>query len=219
MQSFLVPSVGSNAVMSGCVVQLAGKTIFEDALPLNAAVVVGNLIVCGGDNKKVVGIHVDVSGSSKIVFSAENSRKISKIARLNAGEVVVADSSGAIMSVSLANGQTRELFAHFSPVTALLVLGETVIVSADIDSQVRVCNVAHPREITHFLLGNSSPVLALYRGEHDQQVVCVTRDKVAKYFDLSSNSNLEMDPFANAGKPIQSTKSRKTKKAKKEDQE
>ncbi len=213
MGSFFVPVVNGFAVVSGSGVHVFNRPIFEDSLTLNTAVVASaDTIVVGGDSKKVTGLRLAADGSANVVFAVENDRKIAKLVRLNDAHLLMADSSGAVKTVDVKTGEMRELFAHFSPVTALLVLGEHVIVSADIDSQVRVCHVDKPREITHFLLGNASAVVGLYRGENDQQVLCVTRDKVAKYFDLSSGSNLEMDPFANAGKPIQSTKSRKTTK-------
>jgi hypothetical protein len=212
MGSFFVPSVGFVTVC-GHTIQLKNQTVFDDVLPLNACLVVGpNSIVCGGDNKKVTVLKLSQDGPAKVVFVVENERKIAKLALLNKDEVLVVDSSGAVKVLRIdGRDGLRELFAHFSPVTAVLVLGD-VLVTADVDAQVRVCNVAKPREITHYLLGNSSPVLGLYRGEHDQQLVCVTRDKVTKYFDLSSGSNLEIDPFTNSGKQIQSTKSRKTTK-------
>ncbi len=210
--SFYVPRVRSYATVAGKVLSLLGKPLFEDTLPLAAVTVAGDdLIVCGGEGKRVVGLRVAGDGSAAQVFDVESKRKVVMLAQLNTQEVAVVDSSGAVKALRVTGGapeQLRDLFAHFSPVTALLVLGPFVV-TADVDGQVRVTPVGTPRDISHFLLGHSGTVMALHRGRHDLEVVCVARDKTAKYFDLTSESKLEIDPFANAGKEIQSTKNRK----------
>jgi hypothetical protein len=211
--SFYVPRVRAYATFAGKALSLLGKELFEDALPLAAVVVVGDdLILCGGEGKRVVGLRVAEDGTAKQVFSVESSRKIVMLAKRSADEVAVADSSGAVRALRVVGErcEERDLFAHFSPLTAMLVLGP-FLVTADVDGQVRVTPLSAPRDISHFLLGHSGTVMALHRGRHDLEVVCVARDKTAKYFDLSSGSKLEIDPFANAGKEIQSTKSRKAK--------
>ncbi len=216
MSSFFVPRVRGYAVLAGNSVAVNGVAVFEDSLPLAAVVVLGDdLVVCGGEGKRVVGLRVAADGSVKQEFAVESSRKIARLAQLATDEVVVVDSSGAVKALSVAGEtalQMRDLYAHFAPVTAVLVLGPH-IVTADIDGQVRVAPVSNPREISHFLLGNGGTVMSLLRGSHDLELVCVSRELTAKYFNLASGLTLQVDPFANAGKQIQSTKSRKPKKA------
>ena len=63
--------------------------------------------------------------------------------------------------------------------------------------------------VTAFLLGNASPVLGLYRGADDHQVVCVTKDKVAKFFRIPDG--VEEEPFAGVAEEVVSLKTKKAR--------
>lgn len=184
------------------------KVVWEEEGTVRA-VVVGReapLVIVGGDAKNVTGLNF-LTGEKTYQFCLP--RKIFALTRLSDDELLVVDTAGVVRAFQERDGANlRELFGHFAPVTAVLVVGD-YIVTADVDTQVRVCKKSAPREILAYLLGNATPVLGLYRGAHDGQVVCVTRERVVKYFDLETAS--QVDPFANSVEIVHHSKKSKAK--------
>lgn len=106
----------------------------------------------------------------------------------------------------------RELYGHPNSISAIAIIGPYII-SADMDCHVRfrffaavvfilyffvyrVVRSDSPREIVWFLLGNTTPVRAIYRHD-DDTVVCISSEKVVKFFSLRGgvevNVNLDIN--------------------------
>ena len=209
MSSFFVPGLKQWLRVRGASLLLNEKEIFVDAGAIGAVLVLDEAtVVLGGEGKRLVGLAIS-SAETRLLYEVPSARRIVSLARLTEEEVLVVDSAGGVRSLAWkTGGETKELFGHFAPVTAALVLPD-YIVTADVDSQVRVARKETPREIVAYLLGNASPVLALFRGRDDNEVVCVTQDRQAKYFQIAPEAK-EIDPFANA-LPETMHKSKKTK--------
>ena len=223
---FFVEALDGFVEVRGADVLVGDKVVWSDTAPLAAAAVVGPAtLLVGGEGKKVVALELAKGGGARHVFSETVARKTSFLRFLSSEEALVVDSAGAVRGLAWRREPPvwRELFAHFSPVTAVLVLQGRRVVTADADGQVRVTGLERPREAERFLLGNEGTVVHLERGRHDLQVACATREGRVRFFEVGpAGSNLEVRPFEGV-EEIVSTKSRKlgpqtTKKTKTEDE-
>lgn len=146
--------------IEGASVWLGERLVWTDSAPVADALVVGPLLVCGGASKRLVGVDV---ASGALVYSVTLPRRVALVAALGADHVVCADAVGSVRALEWRTGAgLRDLFGHFSPVTALAVLdARRLIVTADADCLVRVSPVDEPRNVLFYLTGHLSPVVSL----------------------------------------------------------
>ena len=211
MASFFFPLLNATLQIDGASLMMGDRTVFTDAAAILAVTVLDDgIVVLGGESKRIIGIQVTQEGTKEL-YSLESPRKLFSLHRLSASEVMVVDSAGGVRSLEWRDGsKIQDIFGHFAPVTAALILPE-FIVTADVDTQVRVARKTAPREVIAYFLGNPSPVLALYRGRDDNEVVCITRERTVKYFQIVPEP-VEVDPFINHLVPEMMHKSKKEKR-------
>lgn len=218
----VVGIVGNNVVLSD-LTSGASVELFSDTLPIESLLFLPDLgaVVFGGHSKKIIAM--DLNTRAKL-YELQNDRKITLLVRcVLTPNILCIDSSGAVKkfhsSHHLQQQQQQQesslslLFAHFSPISSAVVVGPYII-TADMDCQVRVSHEQHPRDVLFFLMGHSSPVVAMTRGSDDMQVACISRDKSVRYFSLITGQ--PVDPFEHVAQPAVSSK---LKKAKRENQQ
>lgn len=191
------------------------KTLFQDQLPLTSLVLLENeFVVFGGESKTIYCFSL-VTGNE--VWRKQSKRKIFSLLKLSKEDILFVDSAGSVRSVAWRTGENvKDLFAHFSSVTAALVMGP-FIVTADMDCQVRVVKASAPRDIVCFLLGNRSPVKVLY-AKDDDTVVSVNAEREMKMYSIRSGGT-EIEVKLDLDQPLLNEYLRAKKQKKTEDGE
>lgn len=136
--------------LSGKQLLVGGVVVFEDVDELRDALRLdASVVLCCGNSKLVTA--VDVS-KRVVLYSVPSKRRLVFMARLALDEVLLVDSAGAVRCTDGRTGvHVRNEFAHFAPITAISVLRDRYIVTADADCQIRVSSFDMPREIVHFV--------------------------------------------------------------------
>lgn len=138
-------------------VSLDGNVLFTDVFgdTVNDAILMGGVILICAHGRKV-----SVIQEGNETWSVEAKKRVVLLARMDVDTALYVDAGGLVRALNVRTRESRELFAHFAPITAVAVVNDCYIVTADADMQVRVSRLDLPREIVFFLLGHETPVVA-----------------------------------------------------------
>lgn len=137
-------------------IALNGKTVVNAVEISDALLMGGQLLYAHGKHLSVM----DVSKEGVQPWQVECKKRVAILSKLDEDTALFVDSAGSVRALHMVTRTTRDLFAHFSPVTAIAVVNDRFIVTADVDMQVRVSRLDLPSEIVFFLLGHESPVVS-----------------------------------------------------------